>query len=257
MTINGIQLNVDVQGEGPPLVLLHGIGLDLTSWDRETALLTPRFKVIRLDARGHGLSDKPEKIALADHVADVWGVLDALGVSSAAVLGASMGSYIAQGVAIARPSSVTKLILVVTRAHAERSGVMRLIEAHRAELVGLTSEEQQAFIFNLGFAPDTPKAKREAAHAIVQRCTQLTPTQFFAASAAISGMDHRPDLPKITADTLVIAGRHDQLNPPEEGRACAELIPDATFIEFDRSGHMPQFEEPDRFMAFVENFMIS
>ena len=88
----------------------------------------------------------------------------------------------------------------------------------------------------------------------------LTPEQAMAASRAMGGptmegFDFRPLLPRVTARTLVISGRHDPLHPPEEGQELAELIPGAQFVVMERSGHVPNLEEPERFLALVDAFL--
>ncbi|WP_028401569.1 alpha/beta fold hydrolase [Ectobacillus panaciterrae] len=83
----------------------------------------------------------------------------------------------------------------------------------------------------------------------------LTPEQQAAANKALEGFDFRPDLNKVTAKTLVISGKYDGLNPPELGREIASLIPDSTFVEFEKSGHAPNVEEHKYFMELVINFL--
>jgi 3-oxoadipate enol-lactonase len=72
---------------------------------------------------------------------------------------------------------------------------------------------------------------------------------------SLEGFDYRPNLHTITADTLVISGKYDGLNLPEGGREIAELILQATFMEFEESGHGPNVEEPIRFMEEIINFL--
>src|SRR5690349_13342934 len=95
MSINGINLNVQVQGSGPPLVLLHGLTSNLTFMQREIDYFSRSYQTVAIDSRGHGRSDKPAEYTLQDHIDDVFGVLDTLHLDSIFLLGASMGSYVA------------------------------------------------------------------------------------------------------------------------------------------------------------------
>jgi 3-oxoadipate enol-lactonase len=90
---------------------------------------------------------------------------------------------------------------------------------------------------------------------ILKSC--LTPEQISAANKALAGFDYRSELHKITAETLVISGRHDGLNPPTEGKICAELIPKAVFVEMQYSGHLPMLEESEKYNEIIDNFLQS
>lgn len=113
--VNGIKLHYVDEGTGFPLIVLHGLGLDVHSMEHAIHSFSTDFRVIAIDARGHGLSDKPAEYRLSDHVRDVIAVMDFLKLDKVYLVGGSMGSYIAQGVAIAAPERVKKLVLVTTQ----------------------------------------------------------------------------------------------------------------------------------------------
>ncbi|WP_371364429.1 alpha/beta fold hydrolase [Sporomusa rhizae] len=71
----------------------------------------------------------------------------------------------------------------------------------------------------------------------------------------MTGFDCRSELHKITAETLVISGKYDGLNPPVDGKVCAELIPKAEFVEMQYSGHLPMLEEMERYNEIIDNFL--
>ena len=73
----------------------------------------------------------------------------------------------------------------------------------------------------------------------------------------MSNFDFRDDLPKIKAKTLVISGKYDGMNPPSEGKICASLIPNATFVEMQYSGHAPMFEEPELYFKIIDDFLMN
>jgi 3-oxoadipate enol-lactonase len=259
MPINGIQLNIEVQGSGPPLVLLHGLTDNLNGWERELPYLTPHFQTIAIDSRGHGRSDKPAQYTFQDHVDDVVAVLDALHVDTVALMGVSMGSYVAAGVAAQHPARVSRLVLIVGKAHGTTSSSARFLAEHAAEIEGKSPWEIQLFLFDRIFAPTTPPAVKAqlAEYGARQQAAGLvlTPDEMLAANRALEGFDLRPVLPRIIAPTLVISGRHDPLNPPAEGQVLADGIPHARFVVLDHSGHVPQVEEPERLRALIEDFL--
>ena len=259
LSVNGIKLNVEVQGAGQPVVLLHGLTSNITMHQLEIAQLSRSFQTVAIDSRGHGRSDKPAHYTLQDHIDDVFGVLDALHLDRIFLVGTSMGSYIAQGVASRQPARVAKLVLITPKAEGQTSSSARFLAAHADELQGKTPEEVQMFLLTHIFAPSTPPQTIAAMEDFGRQQWEaglvLTPEQTLAANRALEGFDFRPVLPQITAETLVISGRHDPLNPPEEGQAIAERIPRATFVVLEHSGHAPMIEEPDRLLALLEGFL--
>lgn len=115
--VNDIQLYYEVHGEGEPLALIVGLGTDISEWGSIIHWLARRYRVIALDNRGVGRSDKPDQPYTIEMMADdTEGLLRALGVECANVLGVSLGGRIALGLALAHPERVGKLILVSTSA---------------------------------------------------------------------------------------------------------------------------------------------
>ncbi|WP_040205231.1 alpha/beta fold hydrolase [Neobacillus jeddahensis] len=252
-TSNGIQLHYVDEGKGTPLLHIHGLAASVTMFKNEIAHFKENFRVLAVDLRGHGKSDKPLEYRLEDHVQDVMNLLKYLKIERVSILGSSMGSYVAQGIATQRPELVDKLILVVAKAHGEISSSQEMVARFAEELRGLTEEEQQQFLFTRSFhnIPALLKAMEDAGPDEIQ----LTPAQLAAANKALEGFDFRPKLGEVTADTLIISGRYDGLNPPERGMEIAALIPQASFIEFTNSGHAPQVEEPELFLKSVTDFL--
>ncbi|WP_212001603.1 alpha/beta fold hydrolase [Chitinophaga sp. HK235] len=250
--INNININVNITGEGKPLIFIHGIGGDQTHLDTIIQPLSKHFKTIALDCRGHGLSDKPAEYTLQDHVQDVLGILAYYKLSSVNLFGVSMGSYIAQAVAIAAPERIEKLVLTVPKSNGLTSSVQRLFSEHSSEIEGKNLHEATLTLLRY-FTYDADVMKQ---HINIFE-TDLPREQFAAANKALAGFDFRKDLAKVTAQTLVISGKYDGLNPPEEGREVAALIPDATFVEMQYSGHAPMFEEPEHYLKTVSDFLLS
>ncbi|MDK2011827.1 MULTISPECIES: alpha/beta fold hydrolase [unclassified Deinococcus] len=256
---DGTPLFVQQRGEGHPLILLHGLGSHSGWLDADLDHLAGTRRVIALDSRGHGRSGRPTSFTLADHVSDVLTVMDALGVPQAAVMGTSMGSYVAQALATTHPGRVSRLILVVPKASGQTSGTAALMARHEDELRDLTPQEVQAFLLERMFAPGTPQAIR----AEVARRTAddhaaglaQTPGQAEAARRALERFDFRPGLPRVTAPALILSGAHDPLNPPPVGAEIAALIPHARQEVLAHSGHFPALEEAGRYRALVDDFL--
>lgn len=259
LTINGIRLHVTEEGAGPPLLLLHGLGANADMMEPEITGLARSFRVIAPDLRGHGHSERPAAYTLHDHVLDMLALLDALGLERVDVMGASMGSYIAQALAISAPERVSSLVLVVTKAGGTTSSTARYLSEHAGEIRGMTPEQVRLWLGNRMFAPQTPEDVKQAFAAFMaeQERTGMTlnPQQLEAANKAMEGFDFRSDLPDLNLPTLVISGQHDILNPPEAGEEVARLIPNARFEVLEDSGHLATLEETSRFLALVEPFL--
>lgn len=248
--INGIYLNTDIKGEGESIILIHGSGEDHTHLNNIVDQLSRIFKTITYDCRGHGESDKPSKYTMKDHVDDVLGIMDFYEIPTTHLLGVSMGSYIAQGVAIAVPKRIKKLILTVTRSNGLTSSVQRLFSEHSNEIEGLDMHGIiLALLKYMVYNTEVMKNHIEVFD------TKLTPEQFALSNKAIAGFDFRNGLTDIEAETLVISGKYDGLNPPVEGRNVASLIPNSTFVEMQYSGHAPSYEEPETYIKIVTDFL--
>ena len=254
--INGCRLNVDIRGDGPALIMLHGLGNTMASFRSDIEHFCQSHTTIALDSRGHGLSDKPPHYTLQDHVEDVISLLDELGLSSASVIGSSMGSYVAQGAAIQLKQRVDRLVLVAAKSHGASSSSAVLLKQHENELKGATVLEQRNFLYSKILAPSTPERRSEVLQMLAEsRGAAQSDSEYKIAQAAIVDFDFRPQLKEITAPTLIVSGRYDPLNSPDDGREIAEHIPNSTFILFENSGHLPRIEERERYFEAVDKFL--
>ncbi len=259
LPVNGIDLHVSRAGIGESLLMIHGFTVDATFEQHEIDELADTYHVIAPDVRGHGRSSRPAAFTLHDHVDDMIDLLDTLGIQRTAVLGASMGSYIAQALTLAIPDRVSKLILVVAKANGASSSSARILAEHAEELRGMSREEQQQWLNARMFAPQTSAAVRQQVlDWIIDRQNldlSMTPAQLEAANNAMLDFDFRDQLHDLDVETLVISGRHDILNPPEEGQQIAGLLPHAQMQVFEDSGHLLSWEEPDHYVNAIRTFL--
>lgn len=254
--VNGVRLHIESTGAGRPLVMLHGLAGNVATLRNDMQAFSDRFRTIGIDCRGHGLSDHPASFTLSDHFADVLAAMDELGVDSFNLIGSSMGSYVAQGVAFNAPDRVKKLVLVTPKAHGERSSSEEMLKTRGAHLAKASPAEQREFLLSLILAPTTPEHRAEVFAEMARNAgTTMTAAQTAAVRKAMENFDLRPHLPRIKAQTLVISGRHDPLNPPAEGKVVADLIPGSRFEIFEHSGHVPRLEERAAYLKLVGEFL--
>ncbi|MBV9395237.1 MAG: alpha/beta hydrolase, partial [Methylobacteriaceae bacterium] len=217
--VNGVNIAFNLQGEGPPLVLLMGYRLNSSAWPRELLdVLARHFTLVMIDNRGTGGSDKPVAgYSLANLARDACGVLDHLGIERAHMLGYSMGGAIAQEFVCQFPARVAGLVLCATmcggpRAVYARLSVLRVMR----ELDGLRSEEIARRIWKVTYARRYLAENHEKAERQMLRETS-SPTPLHAADLqfqAFSDFDCSLALPDVRAPTLVLTGDLDELIPP-------------------------------------------
>ena len=163
MRVSDIDVHCEDEGEGTPVVLVHGLGNDLHLWDGICGALVQHHRVIRYDVRGFGASDKPPgPYTMPQFAADLGGILDGLGIESAHVMGLSMGGVIAQRFALDFPGRARSLVLVSTSSEVgERARAAWLRLADIIEARGFDARSGDASrAFSTAFAARFPRSKR-------------------------------------------------------------------------------------------------
>jgi proline iminopeptidase len=229
------------------------------------APLADVVQLIYYDQRGHGQSSRAlvETYTLDEQAEDLRALCTALGLDRPVVLGASAGGFVSLLYAGRHPAELRGLILVGTSASA---GFMRRATANMARLG--TPAMQQAYralwdgsitdarTFQRAFETITPLYYHDRRHApATLEGTQFDPDTRRALIRDYATYDARPLLGRISIPTLVAVGRHDWICPVEESLEIADGIPGAELHIFERSGHSPQVEEPEAFMAVIRGFL--
>jgi pimeloyl-ACP methyl ester carboxylesterase len=236
------------EGRGDPIVFLHAFPLDGTMWDAERADLAKRHRVIVPDLRGFGRSGAlTAPTSLDDHAQDVVAILDKLGIARAAIVGLSMGGYIAFALARRYAARISRLVLADTRAAADTP------EGRRAR------DENIALVAREGVPPLVerllPKLlAKTAAPDVVTRVRSVggrqTPAGVMAALAALRDRaDSTPILATIDAPSLVIVGDLDEISPLAEARTFAGALPKGELEVIPGAGHLSNLESPAAFLA--------
>ena len=198
------------EGRGAPVMLIHGVGADASSWDAIAAALCSDFRILRLDLRGHGRSGHiVGASSLDDFVCDVLDVLAATGVARAHIVGFSLGGMIAQSLALQHPATIDRLVLlsaVAGRTAEERERVqVRLATLQEKGVAAIMGASQDRW-FTPGFVARNPEL-------VAQRMRQLQENHapsYAAAYTVFSTSDLGDRLHAIRAPTLIATGEHDQ-----------------------------------------------
>lgn len=244
-----------VDGEGDPLVLVHGVGGDGGMWDGVVAALPPRFRTIRVDLRGHGRSPLiGAPVTVQDLARDVTDVMDALGVPKASIAGFSLGGLIAQAIALKSPDRVDKLALVATvagRTPEEQARSAARIEVVRERGLAAIAAGNREFWFSDAFRRDHP----EAVEARVRQFMACDPVSYLHTFAVFARGDFADRLGEIRAPTLVVAGEFDPAATARMARLMHERIADSRLEILAGMRHALLIECPRRVAALMADFL--
>ncbi len=240
--IKGIEIAYERSGQGAPLLLVHGFPLDHSSWEPLVPHLSARADVLRPDLRGFGQSGPGAQGAVygvADLAADLAGLLDALKIEKAVVVGHSMGGYVAMAFARAYPQRVAGLGLVSTQALPDaperKAGRYATAEQVAAQGVQVVAESMAP---KLTANPDQVQAIRE----LILRQPAA------GVIGALKAMAERPDssdlLRSLKIPVAIVVGQADALIPPDRSREMKSMLPQAVLTELPGAGHSPMLEAP-------------
>lgn len=242
---NGIEIYYETRGEGSPLMLINGWGGNLDSWSGKMIdLLAEQHRVIMMDNRGTGRSNKPDIPYTMDMMAaDVKGVLDSLDIEKAHVMGFSMGGAITQTFGVKYPGTTLSLILCGASAGKENSvssdpKVQMDLALIANPLPEMTERDVTIKLLYLLYSKEYVEAHLE--ELVEDETYSNYPTSSHALmnqSHAISTMDTYTHLPGLKVPVLVMTGDEDVLVPPENSEKIAAQIPGSELILIPGCGH--------------------
>jgi len=254
--LNGWRYAYTDEGSGPPVILLHGLEMDRTLFDHQVDALRDRYRVVAIDAPGHGESAAvPVGIDFYGYGDMVAGVAKQLGIESAVWGGQSMGGFTILRLAPRRPDLFKGMILIDTQAHAEDPDKLAQYEAFLSvalsdgvsdDLVGIT----MVLFFSEIYAnkPESDVWRKK-----------LLGLDIPAAHAMIRAVFDRDDvhglMSELNVPAVVIHGVEDVAIEPERGEELANALPDATFVPIPDAGHASCFEAPEPVNAAIEAFL--
>lgn len=259
VTVNKIRLRYESWGDGPPLIMLHGLGSCADDWVYQLPDLGRHFRCLPLDLRGHGLSDKPAgRYTMSQFAGDVSELLNALTLGTAHVLGLSLGGMVAQQLALAHPDQVRSLTLINTmpgpwpptpdmlrsagrrlRALRSPAGDMAGTAALVARTLFPAAEQRLLYAYTVKrMAANDPQAYRQSLQAI---------TRFWPGRA----------LRRITCPTLILAGELDMVVPMIYKQRLQRLLPNASLVTIPDSRHASNLDQPDLVNEAILQFLLS
>jgi pimeloyl-ACP methyl ester carboxylesterase len=254
---NGLEVWTEQVGKGPDVLLIGGLGDTVESWQFQLDGLQDRYRLTAFDNRGAGRTAMPEDPMSAEAMADdAASLLRALAITSAHVAGFSMGSAIAQQLALRHPELVRSLVLTSTYARPDALFRSQL-DFWRWLPEAVPSE--RAFFEAFFTWVYTPRAHADGSvDQIVEEALAFPHQQSVEAFQAQVDVCRAHDtvdrLSEIAAPTLVLSGEFDVILPPRFGRSVAAGIPNARFEVMPEEAHQPFQEVPDAWNARVDAF---
>jgi pimeloyl-ACP methyl ester carboxylesterase len=231
--VGPLTIHYEVTGEGPPVVLIHGLSGSGRWWAYNVPALAQRYRVYNVDVVGFGRS-RGQRLALREAGGWLAEWMQMAGLTQTHLVGHSMGGYIATEVAATAPELVRRLVLVDALVLPMGPGLVR----HTLDLI------RAAHYVSLNFLP-----------VLVGDTLRAGPRTMWKATREVLSADLSDRLDAVQAETLVIWGEKDTLLYPELGRELAERLPGARFVGVEGAGHNPMWDRPERFNELLLDFL--
>ena len=258
--VRDVDLHYLQAGEGHDVLLLCGLGDDVTAWNGQFDPFSERYRVTVVDNRGVGRSSLPDgEFTVSDMAQDAIALCDAIGIGPAHVMGFSMGGAIAQELAIARPGLTRSLVIVGSWAYSDR--LFRTFIESSAYFAGIADDDRAFLMYFLASTYskavfDDGRIDAFCDAALNNPYPQSTEA-FQRTARAILDHDTRDRLGAIAVPTLVLHGEEDVICPPRHSREIASLIPGAKLVGVPEQAHQPFQEDPAAFNETVQQFWSS
>jgi 3-oxoadipate enol-lactonase len=252
---NGIEIHCEVEGDGPWVVFSHALACHLGAWDAQAAALRDRYRILRFDTRGHGGTSVPPAPYTLDQLGDdLEGLLAALRVDRAHLVGISLGGMIAQVFALKHPQRLASLVLCDTTSRYPE-GTEKIwqerIAAVRAQGMGPLVEPTLERWFTPAF-----RAARPDVMADIGAMIRSTSAEgYVGCGAVVPTIDTTDRLRMIDSPTLVVVGDQDAGTPPAMAQVIQRGIPGAQLQVIASASHLCNVEQPAAFNRALAEFL--
>ena len=254
LNLQHVSLYYETHGDGPPLLLIHGLGSSTHDWEAQVQAFSAARRVITFDLRGHGQSDRPPgPYSMPLFAADTAELLDRLGIAAADVVGLSLGGCIALQLALDHPARVRSLVLANTSPEFIRRSIRARLEIWRRTFMvhwrGLRPVGERV---SRRLLPGPEHAARRAD--FVARFARNSPHAYLASIRAVVGWSVKDRLAAIRCPALVVASEHDY-TPVAAQRRFMENMPGARLAVLPGAHHAAPVECPAAFNAAIAEFL--
>jgi 3-oxoadipate enol-lactonase len=254
---DGLTVHVDISGpsDAPAILFANSLGTNLHIWDAQASALANRYRVVRYDMRGHGmtsLAPPGEDYAIGRLADDAAALLDALRIERASFVGLSIGGMVGQRFAAAYPDRIDALVLCSTGSRIGSADVWdsRIATVRSAGVAPLVEATLGRW-----FTPPTHVERPDLVRGFGLMLERTPVSGYAGCCAAIRDADLRADDTRIRARTLIVSGAADVVTPPASGAEIRDAVPGARLAVLENAAHMLCAERPDALNRLLEDFV--
>jgi 3-oxoadipate enol-lactonase len=254
-TINGTSIFYESQGEGPPIVFVHGLGGTSNAWHAQRVTLSRYFRVITFDLSGSGRSDKTKKQYSIDGWADdIAGLIDHLKLDSAVVVGHSMGTVIVQKFAAKYPQKTKAIVLAGALVELGPPGkeafTKRAETVEKEGMIGVADA-----VLGGALSPGTRERNPALTGMVREMLLSNEPTCYAGHCRALISGSAKADQAKISCPTLLVVGDQDPVTPLSLQRQIAGAIANSRVRIIPNTAHLTMLETPEAFNVVLLEFL--
>ena len=255
-SINGINIHFADDGDPdmPAMVFGNSLGTDFRIWSDVASRFSNRFRTICYDKRGHGLSDcPPGPYKIRNHVDDLAGLLDHLGIQSLVMVGVSVGGLIGTGLAARMPDRVRALVICdsIPRFGPPSMWDERIAAIRKGGIAALSDAILERW-FPPGFRKDP-----QSGFAAYRNMLERMPVEGYIGScAALRDADLTDEARALAMPVMYVVGSNDGSTTPEAVRAAHKIVSGSRFEIIDGAGHLPNIEAPEILYELISDFLL-
>ena len=250
----GIAYRVDGARDGPALVFSNSLGSDHRLWDRQMPAVEERFRVVRYEACGHGVSDLPRgPVTIERFGQDLTALLDHLDIERAVVCGCSLGGVIALWLVVNRPEHLTGVVLANTGA---KIGTNESWEARIAAVRAGGTAAVRDQVVGRFLTPEFRGRDPETAALLAEMIEATNDNGYIAACEALRATDLRADASRVRVPVLIVGSERDQSTPPDLSRELHASIDGSELVMITEAAHLSNVEQAALFNAALVRFLL-
>jgi len=251
--VDDLKIGYREKGTGKAIVFLHGVGSDISVWDRQLNHFSKKWRAVSIEYPGYAESDLPGKGLNREEIAHfLFGAMDGLSIKTAHIVGLSMGGVIALEMARHQPARLRSLTLVDT--FARHPNGETILEGLHKDIEAMTMLAFARARVNLILSHNASEALKQE---VIETMANIDKRTYRWSTKAVWTSDYRSDLPHITIPTLVAIGEHDQFTPLALSEELHRCIPGSKLVIIPNAGHLSNLDNPVFFNRIVEEFITS
>jgi 3-oxoadipate enol-lactonase len=252
---NGIDINYEIEGDGPVVTFSHSLACNLGMWDEQVRALKGRYRVLRFDTRGHGQTSAPSGAYTLEQLSDdLKGLLDGLGIPATHLVGLSMGGMIGQVFALRHPAMVQSLVLCDTTSRYPAAAAP--VWEERIKTVGAKGMESMvAPTLERWFTAPFRARRRDLMDRVGAMIGSTPAPGYIGCCHAIPKINVTERLREVRCPALVIVGEEDPGTPVDMARDIHAALPAAELAILSRASHLSNLEQPEEFNRVLGGFL--